>query len=390
MAQFSEHWRKYPVLYDDKARNSLFVNDWKSAAANLNEAYTKLASDTGLTVEEVKAKCTKYKDAITKAVGQFMDDVRSGSNTMPTPGAVKLIVFFWLLPFSSKYNPELLQHRTLDMYVEKILQARLNKMGRMHEDVTEITSALERVRHCIDVRSKPKAVRVFASPLTFADLPAIAAEHGVVFVPNLFPVPEFKDESSELHHLPAVEETVDIKRLPYMISDWLSRVCDKTFDWKVQGLQYQRFSVNETEAGLLSTNKQRAHAVAVALHKAANKSRDAWREIDAVHAVEDAHFSHVALGVGLSVINEAAGWLENLTPVKHSVKSWYVNKDCALNVQMFSNVLSVANAALSLEEARDNYMKAPARQVHPNSINYDALRNMREKGKVFSLSFWNL
>ncbi len=75
MAQFSEHWHKYLVLYDDKAHNSLFVNDWKSAAAQLNEAYMKLASDTGLTVEEVKAKCTKYKDAITKAVGQFVDDV---------------------------------------------------------------------------------------------------------------------------------------------------------------------------------------------------------------------------------------------------------------------------------------------------------------------------
>ncbi len=209
-------------------------------------------------------------------------------------------------------------------------------------------------------------------------------------MPNLSPMPEFKDESSELEHLPAVEETVDIERLPYTISDWLSRVCDKTFDWKVHGLQHQRFSVNETEVGLLSTNKQCAHAVAVALHKAANKSRDARREIDVACAVEDAHFSHVTLGVGLSVIDEAAGWLENLTPVKNSVKSWYVNKDCALNVQMFSNVLSVANAALSLEEACDNYMKAPARRACPNSIDYNALRKMREKNKVFSSSFWNL
>ena len=96
MAQFSKHWRKYPVLYDEKARNSLFAKDWKNAASHLMEAYTKLASATGLTVDNVKGKCLKYKDAVTKAVGQFVDDVRHGSNNMPTPAAVKLIVFFGL------------------------------------------------------------------------------------------------------------------------------------------------------------------------------------------------------------------------------------------------------------------------------------------------------
>ncbi len=81
------------------------------------------------------------------------------------------------MPFSSKYDAALLQHKTLDMYVERILQARMNKMGRMHEDVTEIHAALERVHRCMEGRNEPSRVQLLVPKLTFGDLPAIAEEH---------------------------------------------------------------------------------------------------------------------------------------------------------------------------------------------------------------------
>lgn len=263
-------------------------------------------------------------------------------------------------------------------------------MGRMHEDVTEIHAALERVHRCMEGRNEPSRVQLLVPKLTFGDLPAIAEEHCIVFVPTLTSMTVFQDESFHVCHLPHVQDIVDIGTLPYKICDWLSRVCDQTYDWKLHGLQHQHFSVSESEVGLYSTNKQHSHPVAVALHKAASMSRDTCRAIDEARVVEEAHFSHLCLGVGLSVMDEATGWLEDLTPVHSSVKSSFVKKDSDLQVQMFSNVLSVVQCCLHLEEVRDNYLKAPACRARPNNIDYDALRKLREKSKLYSSSFWNL
>lgn len=266
----------------------------------------------------------------------------------------------------------------------------MNKMDRMHEDVTEICAALDRVCQCLDSRKKPESAHPLVSKLTFADLPTVAAEHGVVFVPNLTDMSIFQDESAHVSNLPDVEAIVDIGTLPYKISDWLSRAHDQTYDWKLHGLQHQRFSVNESEVGLRSTNKQRSHPVALALHKAAAMSRDTRRAIDRARVLEEEHFSHLSVGVGLSVIDKAADWLEDLTPVKSSLKSWYDKRDSELQLAMFSNVLSVAHCALKLEEARDNNLHAPARRARPNCIDYNGLQKLREKSTLYSSSFWNL
>lgn len=118
MTDFSRIWKEFPVLYDDNARNKLFAQDFAAGLAHLNKYYMEMSQKLKLTVAEVKARRVKYRDAVTKAVKQYSQDLRNDTSTMPTAAATKLSVFNWLLPFSCHYDPSMMDGKHLDQYLE--------------------------------------------------------------------------------------------------------------------------------------------------------------------------------------------------------------------------------------------------------------------------------
>ena len=93
MSLFSKHWKRFPVLYDSTMRNKIFADDCKAAMHHMQQCYTELARQCSLSIDEVKTRRLKYKDAVTKAVRQFGQDLCQGTTDCPTPAAVKLLVF---------------------------------------------------------------------------------------------------------------------------------------------------------------------------------------------------------------------------------------------------------------------------------------------------------
>ncbi len=222
MALFSRTWECFPVLYDDSARNDAFKKDWKAANVHLQKCYADMASTLGISVSDVKARRTKYKDAVTKALKQYADDLRNGTNECPTPAALKLSIFFWLLPFSANYQLDLMDGKPLDTYLEKILQARLNKMRREQQDVTELTEHLALMRQFMHDVGKPKDVKIILNKFSFADLSALAFQHKVTFLAGYSEMTVFIDDSVQTQIIDALD-VHDVGCLPYAICMSMSR-----------------------------------------------------------------------------------------------------------------------------------------------------------------------
>ncbi len=56
MTTFSHIWEKFPVLYDDRARNALFKKDFKEAHCHMQDCYAQMAAALGMSVCEVKPR----------------------------------------------------------------------------------------------------------------------------------------------------------------------------------------------------------------------------------------------------------------------------------------------------------------------------------------------
>lgn len=244
MGLFSTQWKLYPVLYDDRERNRLFAEDCKAAAAHMSKCYADLAAALNMSIDEVKNRCQKYRDAVTRAVRQYADDLQNGTTDCLTPAAQKLCIFFWLLPYSSNYIPDLMNGKCLDVYVECILRAHLNKMTRQKEDITELKCALEHIRKVIRDSGNPKHIELHVTKLCFCEMASLSQQYSVTFRHNLTPMPVFEDYSPDIQSISPVQ-VFNVQGLPYSISSWLSRTREPLFDWKVRGLKYFTSDVHD-------------------------------------------------------------------------------------------------------------------------------------------------
>ncbi len=238
MALFSWTWECFPVLYDNSARNDAFKKDWKAANIHLQKCYADMASALAISVSDVKAWWMKYKDAVTKALKQYADNLTNGTNECPTPAALKLSIFFWLLPFSANYQPDLMDGKPLDAYLEKILQAHLNKMCHEQQDITELTKHLALVKQFMHDVGKPKDVKIMLNKLSFDELSAIAFQHKVTFLAGYSEMTVFFDDSVQTRLIDALD-VHDIGSLPYAICMWMSRTWDPAFQWAAAGMEHK-------------------------------------------------------------------------------------------------------------------------------------------------------
>ncbi len=106
MVKFSAVWKKYPVLYDEAVRNSKFSENFKGTGKFIKDCYEAMASELGITCEEVKKRWIKYVDAVTKGLGQLKEDLDQGTIKCPIPVVHKLRIFCWLWPHSKKYDKD--------------------------------------------------------------------------------------------------------------------------------------------------------------------------------------------------------------------------------------------------------------------------------------------
>ena len=384
MALFSCHWKEYPALYDNKARDKLFKEDSKKAVEHLNKCYDKLAQAVQMTVTEVKTRWLKYKDVVTRAVRHYAWDLQDGTTNCPTPAAVKLLVFFWLIPFSSHYDPDLMDTKCLDLYVEKMLEAQLKRMTHDKEDVTELQDALLCVRKVLKDMGKPKHLELHVHKLSFMDLPALSLEHGVTFRANSYDAPVFTDERLDTSAIAALD-IVDIDTLPYSISSWLSHTREPMFDWKVHGLEHHHFSVQNIDPVLLSPSVHRSPPSGVALKRIIACRACAQRSVDKARKAKTAYWNHFTMGVGvirLSCLDECGDAAADCADV-------VVQGEIPHFSALLKHVSSAVEDVLAFDTACQNYLLTPSRRV-VSQIDFNYLREIRKNSKVFSSSFWKL
>ncbi len=188
MADFSRVWQKYPVLYDEEARNKLFASDYTAVLAHMNKCYEDMAAALHLTVAEVKAHRLKYRDSVTKTVKQYAQDLHKGTCDMPTTAATKLSVFNWLMPFSCHYDTSAMEGKHLDQYIEHILCGQANRLERNKVDASEVQSALAWVSTYMHDVGKPHSLVLTVQKLEWHLLPSVALENGVMFLHGYSPM----------------------------------------------------------------------------------------------------------------------------------------------------------------------------------------------------------
>ncbi len=128
MNNFSAAWIKYLILYDEKVRNAKFSEDFKGTAAYIRQFYNQLATELGLTVDEVQKCQIKYIDAVTKGLAQLGQDLDNGTMCCPIPAIHKLRLFRWLWPHSKNYDKECMQNISFDDYMERALVVEVNRL----------------------------------------------------------------------------------------------------------------------------------------------------------------------------------------------------------------------------------------------------------------------
>ncbi len=152
MAHFSEVWKKYPILYDEKTRNARFSEDFKSAGPFMQRCYADMGRDLGLTPEEVRKCCVKYVDGVMKGLVQLRTDIQNGTTLCPIPAMHKLRLFRWFWPQSKNYDADVMQNVLLDGYMERALLVEVNKLERAKQDSSDACDALHKVRTLYDKR----------------------------------------------------------------------------------------------------------------------------------------------------------------------------------------------------------------------------------------------
>ncbi len=146
MVKFSEVWKTYPVLYDEAVRNSKFSENFKGTRKFIRDCYEAMASELGLTCEEVKKRRIKYIDAVTKGLGQLKEDLDHGTTKCPIPAIHKLCIFRWLWPHSKKYDKDMMDNVSFDAYMECAVTIEVKRQIREKKDTSVAMETLRKVR----------------------------------------------------------------------------------------------------------------------------------------------------------------------------------------------------------------------------------------------------
>ena len=379
MTEFSRVWKEYVVLYDKDAWNKLFSQDFAAGLVHLNKCYMDMSHALNLTVPEVKAHRVKYRDAVTKAVKQYSNDLRNNTTSLPTAAATKLSVFNWLLPYSCHYDPTLMDGQNLDQYVECILRGHANHLDHNKVDSTEVQSVLASVSTYLRDAGKPWHLIISSKKLQWNMLPSIAMQNRVCFLHDYMPMTVFEDESASCEFI----DSFCIAELPCSVSDWLLRNIDPMFDWVKAGMYH--FSHHVTQClppcdGKLAIVKH-ADAMALALNRAAAASREACLAVDKARnsktlCVKSFCYSYTLAGCGTSVVKSDTAQAAQGETVRLRL--------------LMDDIFVVIQKVLNLEAARDTVCVAPVRIVMYKPSLLRLLEAVREKSKLYSSQFWNL
>ncbi len=151
MTDFSQVWRKYPVLFDEKVRNQKFSENFKGASVYIRQ---DMATALGMTTEEVRKRHIKYVDGVTKGLGQLLLDIINETTTQcPIPAMYKLIAFHWLWPFSKNYDADLMEGVVFDNYMLRALTRDLNKLTHAKMDTTAVKEAIRVVKDFLNKKA---------------------------------------------------------------------------------------------------------------------------------------------------------------------------------------------------------------------------------------------
>lgn len=124
----------------------MFSADFKGTGAFIRKCYDELATELGLTSEEVKKRCVKYVDAVTKGLVQLKVDLQSGTTKLPIPAVHKLCIFRWLWPHSKKYEKDIMETVVFDDYMERACLVEVNRCIQEKKDATAAIETLKKVR----------------------------------------------------------------------------------------------------------------------------------------------------------------------------------------------------------------------------------------------------
>ncbi len=375
MAEFSRVWQKY----DEQARNKLFAADFTGALVHMKKCYEDMAAALHLTVAEVKARCLKYRDSVTKAVKQYAQDLHKGTCDLPTAAATKLSIFNWLMPFSCHYNASTMEGKNLDQYIESILRGQANCLERHKVDASEVRSALAKVSTYLRDAGKPRTLVLTVQKLDWHLLPTIALDNGVIFRHGYSPMSVFSDESESCEYW----ESFSLSDLPVTVSSWLSRNIDPTFDWHKAGMVH--FSTHVKVHGQPREGKnatvKRSDTMAVALNRCASASREARIAMDKAHSKEERCLRSVCYSIALAGCG---------TSVKTTDAAAAVDMQTVTVRLLMQDVLEVMRKVLHLESMHDKFMTEHSRVVSYTPSLLRSLQAVRVNSKIYSSQFWNL
>ncbi len=156
MNKFSHAWKKFPVLYDEGIQNFKFSEDFKGASQYIRQCYTDMATELGLSVDDVRKKRVKYVDGVTKGLLQLKKDTQEGTTACPIPVVHKLRLFRWLWPYSKNYDAALMKDVDFEGYMECASLVQVNKLVRAKQDATAARETLRKVRQVNQERENAK------------------------------------------------------------------------------------------------------------------------------------------------------------------------------------------------------------------------------------------
>ena len=274
--------------------------------------------------------------------------------------------------------------KCLDLYVEKMLQARMNKLACKNKDITELCAVLKRVRKVVKDSGKPKYIEVHLMKLCFTDLPVISEEHGVTFRATATDMTVFQDESCDVKDIDP-PEVVIVHNLPYSICTWLSRTCEPQFDWKVCGFEHHSVSVQYVQPVMRTSVVQRSNPSSVALNRYLSVCKCARQSIDKARAAETALWDHFAMGVGVFRLTRIDSCGDEALQLCQALPQL----DVTLLSELTACVRTVMQDILDMDSAWQKYLSTPSRPV-VSKIDMEYLCDIRKKSKIFSSLFWNL
>ena len=357
----------------------MFKADYKSAVIHMNKCYDTMSKELALTVLEVKARRVKYWDGFTKAVKQYAEDLEKGTCELPTAAATKLSVFNWLLPFCCHYNTSVMDGQHLDHYIEKILCGHANRLDRNKLDSSKVRQTLSSVSTYLRDVGKPRRLVLSVPKLDFYFLQCVAMEYSVTFLHSYLPMTVFKDDSAAC----VPWETFSVSDIPSTVSSWPSCNIDPTFDWAKAGMKHFCEHVVITLPplpGKLAVVK-RPDAMAVALNRAANASKQARLAIDKAHTKQCGYSDSIVYGFGLAAYG-------NMITVNDALQC--AHQQGVMLCLFLTDIASVVQSILHLEKMRARVSELPAHVVRYDVSLLHSLKAAQAHSKLFSSQFWNL